>query len=272
MADLTARSLLSEFETVVAGLEEAGVTGLFTDADGTLSEISASPEAARVPTETAALLGRLHASLALVAVVSGRRAEAAAGLVGRADLLYLGNHGFERLEDGELTVKKGEPETIAAARLELEQRLPRAEGLFVEDKSEVLGVHYRLCTDDSAIAEADAVTAEIAERLGLHRQSGRMIFELRPIGTDKGESILSVAAERGLRQVIYLGDDATDIDAFRALRAAAAEGRLSALTVAVAAAESPPGIKEEADYWVSSVSEVTEFLRRLADHYSAPTA
>ncbi len=263
------RSLLSELETVVGGLAGAKVTGLFTDADGTLSEISSSPEAARVPAETAGLLGRLNDELALVAVVSGRRAEEAASLVGRSDLLYLGNHGFERLEGGKLSVKPGEPDKIAAARLELAERLPQAEGLFVEDKGQVLAVHYRCCSDENAVALVDEVTADVARRLRLLRQSGRKIFELRPAGTDKGGSILEVAAERGLRQVVYLGDDATDIDAFRVLRGAAAEGRLAALTVAVATAESPPGIKEEADYWVASVSEVTEFLRRLADHYAA---
>jgi len=265
---LAGLSLLSELETVVGGLAGAEATGLFTDVDGTLSEISPSPEAARVSAEIAGLLGRLNDALALVAVVSGRRAEEAADLVGRPDLLYLGNHGFERLEDGELAVKPGEPDKIAAARLELEQCLPQAQGLFIEDKGRILAVHYRCCSDENAIARADSVTIEVARNLGLQRQSGRMIFELRPVGTDKGGSILEVAAERGLRQVIYLGDDATDIDAFRILRGAVAEDRLAALTVAVAAAESPPGIKEEADYWVASVSEVTEFLRRLAERYS----
>ncbi len=264
---MTGRSLESDFPVAFKALAGPLETGLFSDADGTLSEISPSPESATVAPEIGRLLGRLSQILPVVGVVSGRRAQEASALVGRSELVYLGNHGLERLDHGRLILKEGAPEKIERARVELRERLPQVDGLALEDKGSVLAVHYRRCADQRAIVAVDALTADIGRRYGLQRQKGRQIFELRPPGIDKGSSILELAAEYGLRQLIYLGDDATDIDAFRALRGATERGGAASMTVAVAASESPPGIKDEADYWVESVKGVTDFLRRLISHY-----
>jgi len=83
---------------------------------------------------------------------------------------------------------------------------------------------------------------------------------------------LALARERRLKQIIYLGDDMTDIDAFRALRAASRRREITSVTVAVVTDESPPGLKESADYWVSSVDEVRRFFEWLAARAARPTS
>ncbi|MBA3413986.1 MAG: hypothetical protein H0U10_02020, partial [Chloroflexia bacterium] len=71
--------------------------GLLSDIDGTLSDIAPTPADAFVAEGIKESLRRLAARLALVAVVSGRAAEAGRTMVGVDELLYVGNHGMERL-------------------------------------------------------------------------------------------------------------------------------------------------------------------------------
>jgi trehalose-phosphatase len=65
----------------------------------------------------------------------------------------------------------------------------------------------------------------VVERKGLRVTYGKLVVEGRPpVDWDKGSAVLHVLVERhgadwpsGVR-VLYVGDDATDEDAFRALR------------------------------------------------------
>lgn len=62
-----------------------------------------------------------------------------------------------------------------------------------------------------------------------------------------------------------MGDDTTDLDAFRELERMREEGLLEeALRIGVASEEGPPGIIEEADIVVEGVEGVAEILRELA--------
>ena len=74
--------------------------GLITDVDGTISPIVDVPDEARVTPRNLKLLAELEIQLPLVAVVSGRSAEDVAQRVGLPGLVYIGNHGMERFQDG----------------------------------------------------------------------------------------------------------------------------------------------------------------------------
>jgi trehalose 6-phosphate phosphatase len=63
---------------------------------------------------------------------------------------------------------------------------------------------------------------------------------------------------------MYVGDDTTDLDAFRGLRALVQSGALtSALCVAVSSDEAPPGLADEADLAVDGPAGVRELLEAL---------
>jgi trehalose 6-phosphate phosphatase len=64
---------------------------------------------------------------------------------------------------------------------------------------------------------------------------------------------------------MYVGDDATDLDAFHALVSLADEGRISkAIRVGVRSDEGPAEIAEEADIVVDGTDGVVELLTVLA--------
>jgi trehalose 6-phosphate phosphatase len=246
--------------------------GLFTDIDGTISRIAPTPEAATLLDGVAPLLQQARATFDLVAAVSGRAARDAANLVGDDHLLYIGNHGFEfyQPELGKSMVAPAALPLVAAVDSvldEIGQRLQeRWPGLWIEPKGVTASIHLR-ATSDPATALEDVyrtVLEHVAQySTGLRVTRGRMMVEIRPdLGIDKGTAVSEVIREHGLRSAVYLGDDRTDLDAFRALRQLAKEGTCQGLSVAVQNDEVAE-VAADADLVLPSIEEVPDFLRLL---------
>ena len=79
--------------------------------------------------------------------------------------------------------------------------------------------------------------------------TGREVLEVRPpVRVDKGTAVTQLLAGAGARAALYVGDDRTDADAWRALRALRDAGALDhAVALAVASAEVPAEVREAAD-------------------------
>jgi len=219
---------------------------VFLDVDGVLAPIVERPEDARVPDETRREIGRLARKYALVACVSGRTGGDARRLVGLDELTYVGEHGLE-LEP------TAEPWRGAIHAFAETVDWP------VEDKGLTLSFHYRGVADEEAAEQFLLDVAERARNAGLRPRFGRKVLEVRPpIDASKGTAVRALLEQRGLSRALYAGDDATDIDAFRAL------GELElGVRVGVASRESPRAITDEADIVVASPAEVLEILRTL---------
>jgi trehalose 6-phosphate phosphatase len=103
------------------------------------------------------------------------------------------------------------------------------------------------------------------ERLGLRVTVGRGVVEARPpIRADKGTAVRALVEEYGPQRAMFIGDDTTDLDAFRELEKPRDEGKLQEiLRVGVASEEGPPEITSEADLVVDGVEGVGELLREL---------
>lgn len=253
--------------------------GLFADLDGTLSPIAPAPEAATLLPGVAELLWRAIPVFDLVAVISGRTSQAARALVGVPGLLYVGNHGLEQLEEraaeGQmaevLTVVQGAVPYIAAIEAVLNLLRARLDPLFpgirYEPKGVTASIHVRGTADPEA-AEAAVYDAarQIGMAHGLRVTRGKRVVELRPpLDVDKGVAVAELVAARGLKGALYLGDDATDLDAFRALQRLTADGTCQGLAVAVLHAEAPAGLADAADLTLASVEQVPEFLRWVVE-------
>jgi trehalose 6-phosphate phosphatase len=261
-----------DVDRLLAPLREApSATAILSDVDGTLSPIVQDPGAAGILPAARDALAALASRFAVVGCVSGRRSAEARRIVGLDGLVYLGNHGLERLEPG-----ASEPHSSAAlaghegdagsflARIDT-GRLEVA-GLRTEDKGPIRALHWRGAADErSAEAEAEAIAAE-AERSGLAIHRGRKVIELRPpVPFDKGAAITELLADRPVRHALYAGDDRTDVDGFRALRERVRAGELeTAVCVAIAASESPPEVRAQADVAVADPAEFADLLATLA--------
>jgi trehalose 6-phosphate phosphatase len=254
--------------------------GLFSDVDGTLSPIAPTPESAVLLPGVAALLDRARQHFDVVAAVSGRSAQDARRMVGLDTITYIGNHGFERLDP----VAPGSRSEHAAAIVHIlpdalsywpavgavlarinAELAPRFPGLRIEPKGVTASVHVRN-TPDPAEAEASVycLASALAAPHGLRVTRGKLVVELRPpVAMDKGVAVARVIQERGLRAALYLGDDRTDIDAFRALRRLTDAGACHGIAIAVLHDEAPDDLATAADLALDSIQRVPAFLRWL---------
>jgi trehalose 6-phosphate phosphatase len=246
--------------------EEPRSVAVLTDIDGTLAPIVPTPDMSEVPEEIKDLLRRLSERYLLVAGISGRKSEEALDLIGLEDVVYFGNHGFEILRDGEVEMI---PEALPyLEKVQELENLAREElapqGAFVEEKGITASIHYR-----NAPPEVGEKCVEFArregERLGLRITVGRGVVEARPpIRADKGTAVRTLIEEYSPERAMFLGDDTTDLDAFRELEKLREEGELQEiLRIGVSSDEGPPEIETEADIVVDGVEGVTALLRQL---------
>lgn len=243
--------------------------GLLSDIDGTLSPIAPTPDQARLYRGIRPLLRRCLDAFDVVAAISGRPALDARRMVGIPQMTYIGNHGMELLAP-----RARKPEVAAEARAyegaiadvlhEARARLGGHEGkLLFENKGVTASIHYRLASDAEATRAAIRRALDpLARRRQLRITEGRMVVEIRPrVELDKGTSVRALVERHALACALYLGDDRTDEDAFRALRQLRAEGVCLGIAVAVSHAEAPATLLAAADITLASIAEVPRFLR-----------
>ena len=92
------------------------------------------------------------------------------------------------------------------------------------------------------------------------------MLEVRPpVRIDKGAGIASFLEGTDVETAMYVGDDATDLDAFRMLGQLLEEGRLShVVKVGVRSEEGPEEIVTQADVIVDGTEGVLDLLALLA--------
>jgi trehalose 6-phosphate phosphatase len=260
----------ADFPELQPFVAEPQRSALLFDVDGTLAPIVADPDTAAVPDSTRRLLEALRRRYALVACISGRRALEARRIVGLDSISYVGNHGLELLEPGaSRAVTDPAVGPLAVTVKAFARRAYDAElqglGVRLEDKDAIWSFHWRGVPDETAAREALGAVASEAGREGLVPRWGRMVLEIRPpIATDKGTAVVAALDGRPLAHALYAGDDATDLDAFRKLRALAADERIDALCVGVRSSEGPEAIEREADLVVDGPEGVAVLLGALA--------
>jgi trehalose 6-phosphate phosphatase len=196
---------------------------LFLDYDGTLVPIRKSPELAVLRASRRSLLERLSRN-AFVCIVSGRSLADIQKLAAIEDIAYIGNHGLEIAFRGRRWVHP-EAEKIKPVLKGVLERIRRRSrdrpGLLVEDKGLTGSIHYRRLSAPLPKGLREMVEREVRSNDGLRLTEGKKVFEIRPdIDWDKGKGVLELGRWLGIKRPalrIYIGDDQTDEDAFRAL-------------------------------------------------------
>ena len=187
---------------------------LASDYDGVLAPLVDDPSAAVPGPGVAAALARLaDVDGVTVALVSGRGVDdlqQTSGLTG--PFRWVGSHGAEF--DGPLTGPlANRRDDLAELLRELVAGTP---GALLEVKPASVAVHVRQVADRSAAAE---LLAEVERRVdsSLTLKPGKEVLEVAVTDADKGTALLRLRDELGAAAALYLGDDVTDEDGFRAL-------------------------------------------------------
>jgi trehalose 6-phosphate phosphatase len=204
---------------------------VLADFDGTLAEFHANPAAPMLTDVRREWLRDIAAQPdTFVGIVSGRRV---ADLKRRAPLpphaYYAGLHGMEIESNG----RRWQHPDLERARASVQELLPRLEmvvdsfpGALLEDKAVSLAVHVRAVGYNQraeALALADTCAEPWIAAGNLRRLEGALVVEYLPnVACHKGDAVTwiarDVATDAGRTpSVVFLGDDLTDEDAFRAV-------------------------------------------------------
>ena len=242
--------------------------GLLTDFDGTISPIVSDPSLARLVTGAGGALAALAERLEVVAVITGRTPQDARRLAGVPAILIAGNHGMEWLEPDQSEPAPAPGAAGISERLEeVLGRIPELPGVVPEHKGISASVHYRNAPDPDAARSSIVEALGDVEAQGLWLNHGRMIVEVRPVGLgDKGSAARAIVERFGLRGVVVMGDDATDLDMFRAVDDLRSAGSLRGAIIGVggAAGEVLPALVEACDVVLADPTEVGELLSVLS--------
>lgn len=232
---------------------------LMLDYDGTLAPFRIRPEQASPYPGVVELLDELvvrHDTR--VVIVSGRRAAEVAALLplDRRPEIW-GAHGWERIgPDGRTRTQEPDSEVREALVLaETGAAGLRRVGARLECKPASVAVHWRglpVLTVAKVREKLDSVWGPIAGQGVLEPLAFDGGLELRARGTNKQHAVKAVLSETPPgAATAYLGDDVTDEDAFRAVKA-------QGLAVLVR----PEFRETAADLWIRPPHELLEFLGR----------
>jgi len=242
--------------------------GLITDVDGTISQTAPTPQQAEVSPLCRQYLSALCNQLALVVAISGRPAIAVKSMINIDGMVYIGNHGLERWVDGHPELTEGARNYLAVVKSAIGELSPllSIEGIIIENKRITATIHYRGCPDPK-LAEKHILAAvqNSPQARKLQVMPGRMAINLLPpVTVNKGTATLNLIQEYHLHGGIYLGDDVTDIEAFRVIRAAPRDLDFQGLAIGITSEETPETLTKEADFTLKGVSDVERFLEWMS--------
>ena len=239
---------------------------VFLDYDGTLTPIVSRPDLATLSEGMRKTVAAVAARCP-VAIVSGRDLTDVRNLVQLNTVFYAGSHGFDISgpEGLQMQHQQGGDFLPLLDQVEvwLQQKLSTIPAAFIERKKFSIAVHFRNVAPQHAEQIESVVDAVLAAHPQLRKGWGKKVFELQPrIDWHKGKAVLWLLDALALNTPdvlpLYIGDDVTDEDAFRAL---AERG------ITIVVSETPR--RSAARYVVQDTAQVQTFLHRLAIALSA---
>jgi len=195
---------------------------LFFDYDGTLTPLVDTPQTAVLDENIRAMLNSLKSKYQ-IAIISGRSLADIMGLVDIKDIIYAGNHGAE-IWDGKNIVRGGSEAVDTRLLHEFKEKISAVltdiDGVIIEDKTITLSIHYRNVKQEEMakmIANFRNVADSYKDRLRI--TEGKKVFEVRPLNAwNKGDAVAWILKNFGAGKMpVYIGDDSTDEDAFKAI-------------------------------------------------------
>ena len=208
--------------------------------------------------------------MSLVAFLTGRSIADARSIINIEGTVLIGNHGLEILNAGVIETSEEalqyQPTLLRVLEM-LEHRLT-IPGIKIENKTISASIHYRLA-DNPELAKQilTDILDEIPDTQHLRIRNGKMIIEILPPTTvNKGSSLIHMVNEYKLNGLICLGDDSTDIEAFRALHNLSNRDGFNGSAIGVLGANYPHELVDESDFLLDGIPQVEQFLARIDRH------
>ncbi|XP_058225642.1 probable trehalose-phosphate phosphatase C isoform X1 [Rhododendron vialii] len=219
---------------------------VFLDYDGTLSDIVENPEKAFM-TNKMRMAVREVASCFPTAIISGRSRDKVYDFVELDGVYYAGSHGLDIAAPVQ-SMTNGDPkhQTSVADRegnevvifqpaikylpaihkilCVLSEKTRSIRGVVIENNKFCISVHYRQVRDEDFCTLEKLVNYILEEYKEFRMSKGKKVLEIRPdMEWDKGHALNYLLDTLGLGASsdvlpIYIGDDRTDEDAFKAIR------------------------------------------------------
>ncbi len=194
---------------------------LLLDMDGTLIDLAPTPDAVVVAPGLAEVLVALRTGLGgALAIVTGRPIETVDRLFGSAPGAVAGEHGGAVRRVPGAPVERPDLPALPAVWLEAAQALVAAfPGALLETKARGFALHYRSAPAAEPVFHA-VLRALVAGSPGFQLLPAHMLWEVRPLGADKGRAVewLMARAPFAGRLPVFIGDDVTDEDGMREAR------------------------------------------------------
>jgi trehalose-phosphatase len=233
---------------------------LCLDFDGTLSPIASTPEEAVLPAMIKEMLEDLLSfPKMVVSVISGRALDDLKSKIGIKGIIYIGNHGFESEKGYLCEISEECRRALEMARIEWSDIAGKYEGSYFQDKNITLSLHFRNIENskENILREEIRKTFEswpVKEKSSLHLSEGKKVFELRPnVECHKGTAMQYLIEQYPEHLPIYIGDDVTDEDAFRAVNP-------PGLTIRVGYRE-----RSEAGFYINDQDETATVLKLIKE-------
>ncbi|KKW46656.1 trehalose-phosphatase [Candidatus Kaiserbacteria bacterium RIFCSPHIGHO2_02_FULL_59_21] len=253
------KRLFAHLDEVRARVLKSGAV-VMLDFDGTLAPLKPEPRHGRMSASMRRALEKCSARFP-AAVITGRALDDVRTHVRARRISVAGNHGLEWFVNGKrgiANVPRPAERALSKIRNLLRALEDRYQGVYLEDKRHSLSIHFRHARSRRHAIERevqDAVRRAGAKHLRV--MGGIFIFNVLPrAGWDKGRAskAMYVRLRTAPRSIpIFVGDDITDEDAFRALR--------RGITVHV---KNGKKVRTAANYSVRDVEEVRKFLLWLS--------
>lgn len=255
--------LFSKWDELKEGFAKRHIY-LFIDYDGTLSPIVEYPDKAVISEAMRSILRDLSSNPGCsVGIITGRALKDIKRKIGLKGIIYVGNHGLE-IEGPKIKFNPSVPRRmysiIRNLKKELREKLSKIKGIFLEDKNVTLSIHYRMAARSGYLSARKIIREVVRPFLARNKiilSNGKKVIEIKPqVKWNKGRAVAWLLAREAIvrRQPImpvYLGDDATDEDAFRILKN-------KGLTIYIGNPKS-----SQAKYYLKDSREVFRFLKNI---------
>jgi trehalose 6-phosphate phosphatase len=236
---------------------------LFLDFDGTLVPIQADPAQCFLSEKTKRQLSLLaRSNLCYLTVLSGRSLSDIKKRIGIRKIYYGGNHGLDILGPN---LRYTHPKALTAKSpikyitRKLGKEIADIEGAWLEKKIFSVSLHFRsVKTEDIRLVKK--VFHNVVENYSKNNlftiMKGKKVLELLPdVSWDKGKAVLWLLQQLKDRCLpVYVGDDRTDEDAFKALRG-------NGITIHIGKSK-----KTSADYYLKGHWEISRLLKEIFEN------